>query len=71
METVSIVACENYEYAKVEEAVFGCLNGIPAIKSKLKSGSRVLVKVNLLKRNVPEDAVTTHPAVVEAIVRYL
>lgn len=71
METVSIAACETYDYKEVEQAVFSCLNGFSEIKTKIKSGSRVLVKVNLLKRNAPEEAVTTHPAVVEAIVRYL
>lgn len=71
METVSIVACETYDYHEVKKAVFSCLDCFPAIKTKMKSGSRVLVKINLLKRNAPEDAVTTHPAVVEAVVRYL
>ncbi|HWR41240.1 MAG TPA: DUF362 domain-containing protein [Patescibacteria group bacterium] len=71
METVSIAACETYEYEQVEKAVGDCLCHFPAMKEKLKSGSRVLVKVNLLKKHAPRDAVTTHPAVVEAIVRYL
>ncbi len=70
METVSIAQCETYQYQEVEKALFGCLNNL-VIKDKINSGARVLVKVNLLKGNVPEDAVTTHPAVVEAIVRYL
>ncbi|MBP2657144.1 MAG: hypothetical protein H6Q69_176 [Firmicutes bacterium] len=71
METVSIGACETYDYPKVEKTVFSCINCFSEIKTKMKSGSRVFVKINLLKRNVPEDAVTTHPAVVEAVVRYL
>ncbi|MBP2643622.1 MAG: hypothetical protein H6Q67_1509 [Firmicutes bacterium] len=71
METVSITKCETYRYEEVEKAVYDCLDNLGAIKRKVKKGSRVLVKVNLLKKNVPEDAVTTHPAVVEAIVRYL
>ncbi len=70
METVSITQCETYQYQEVEKALFGCLNHL-VIKDRINSGARVLVKVNLLKGNVPEDAVTTHPAVVEAIVRYL
>lgn len=71
MESVSITQCENYDYEKVEEAVFECLNYLTEMKKVIKEGSRVLVKVNLLKKNLPEDAVTTHPAVAEAIVRYL
>ncbi|MDK2968880.1 DUF362 domain-containing protein, partial [Lacrimispora sp.] len=71
MERVSIIQCENYEYEKVEHAVFECLDHLTEMKGMIKKGSRVLVKVNLLKKNLPEDAVTTHPAVAEAIVRYL
>lgn len=71
MERVSISQCENYEYEKVEHAVFECLDHLTEMKCMIKKGSRVLVKVNLLKKNLPEDAVTTHPAVAEAIVRYL
>ncbi|EIW17461.1 MULTISPECIES: DUF362 domain-containing protein [Pelosinus] len=71
MEIVSIAQAKSYKQEEVEKAVYDCLDGIPGIKGRLKNGARVLVKVNLLKKNAPEDAVTTHPAVVEAIVRYL
>jgi len=69
-ETVCIERCGSYDYKEVEEAVFKCLDGIGNIKERI-GGSKVLVKVNLLKKNKPEDAVTTHPFVAEAIVRYL
>ena len=66
----SIVKCDSYDYDLVERKVFECLNNIDAIKDKVNRDSRVLVKTNLLKKNSPNDAVTTHPTVVEAIVRY-
>lgn len=71
MNTVNIVRCNDYEYENVRKAVYEALEGIDAIRSKLAGGSRVLVKTNLLMRKDPDDAVTTHPAVVEAIVSYL
>lgn len=71
MEVVSLSKCTSYEYTEVEEAVFKCLDDIGGIKDRIPRGSRVLIKANLLKKNKPEDAVTTHPAVVEAIARYL
>jgi uncharacterized protein (DUF362 family)/Pyruvate/2-oxoacid:ferredoxin oxidoreductase delta subunit len=71
MNTVSIVRCEDYDFENVKKAVFEALDAIAAIKLNITKGSRVLVKTNLLMRKSPEDAVTTHPAVVEAIVRYL
>jgi uncharacterized protein (DUF362 family)/Pyruvate/2-oxoacid:ferredoxin oxidoreductase delta subunit len=71
MNKVHITKCQNYEYAKVEQAVAECFAAAPELKEKLFEGARVLVKTNLLMRKSPEDAVTTHPAVIEAIVRYL
>mgnify|MGYP000853086378 CR=1 FL=1 len=71
MYKVGIDRCNDYDYDKVEESVFKCIDSIEGLKNKIPSGSKALVKVNLLKRNHPEDAVTTHPAVVEAVVKYL
>ncbi|HYE83139.1 MAG TPA: DUF362 domain-containing protein [Clostridia bacterium] len=71
MNAVNIVRCEDYELENVKKAVYEALEGIDGIKQKITEGSRVLVKTNLLMRKNPDDAVITHPAVVEAIVRYL
>ncbi|MEA4848090.1 MAG: DUF362 domain-containing protein [Clostridiaceae bacterium] len=71
MNTVSIVRCENYKFENVKKAVYEALDGIDTIKLNIIKGSRVLIKTNLLMRKNPEDAVTTHPAVIEAIVGYL
>lgn len=70
MDIVNIVECKDYNYEKVIESVHDCLSRIEGI-NKIKEGSRVLVKTNLLKKNKPEEAVTTHPFVVEGVVRYL
>jgi uncharacterized protein (DUF362 family)/Pyruvate/2-oxoacid:ferredoxin oxidoreductase delta subunit len=37
----------------------------------VQPGQRVLLKVNLLMKKRPEEAVTTHPSVVEAVVRLI
>ncbi|NLK35760.1 MAG: DUF362 domain-containing protein [Gracilibacteraceae bacterium] len=71
MKTVSVVRCEDYELENVKRAVYEALDNISSLKFNISEGSKVLVKTNLLMRKKPEDAVTTHPAVVEAIVRYL
>jgi uncharacterized protein (DUF362 family) len=71
MNTINIVSCRDYEYENVKKAVYNALDGIVPIKQRINKGSRVLVKTNLLMKKNPEDAVTTHPAVVEAIVTYL
>lgn len=71
MNTVSIAGCGDYDYENVRKAVYEVLDGITSIRDRAVNGSKVLVKTNLLMRKSPEEAVTTHPAVVEAIVRYL
>lgn len=69
MGKIAIEKCVDYEYKRVLEILEGMLEEIPAARD-LKPG-RVLVKTNLLKLNKPEDGVTTHPFVVEGVVRYL
>jgi uncharacterized protein (DUF362 family)/Pyruvate/2-oxoacid:ferredoxin oxidoreductase delta subunit len=69
MGKVAIYKCGDYEYNRVLDTVAKVLDDIPSIK--LLRPGWVLVKINLLKLNKPEDGVTTHPFVVEGVVRYL
>lgn len=69
MSRIGIIKCKSYEYEKVIEGVFKALNGLDSIKDI--EPCKVLVKTNLLKKNKPEDGVTTHPYVVEGVVRYM
>ena len=69
MGQVGITKCENYDYDKVIGEVAELLSNLDVLK-QLKPG-RVLLKTNLLKKNKPEDGVTTHPFIVEGVARYL
>lgn len=69
MSKIGIVKCKTYEYEKVIKEVYRLLNGLDCIKEMVPG--IVLVKTNLLKKNRPEDGVTTHPYIVEGVVRYL
>ncbi|MDY0236205.1 MAG: DUF362 domain-containing protein [Gudongella sp.] len=69
MGQVGISKCENYEYKKVIENVNLLLSDLDVLKD-LKPG-KILLKTNLLKKNVPEDGVTTHPFVIEGVARFL
>lgn len=71
LEKVSIVKCGNYSYKKVEKKVFQCLGNIEDLNKQIKRGSKVLVKPDLAKKNFLDEAVTTHPYIVEGVVRYL
>lgn len=67
MAEVSVVRHSGYDAgvnASVAEAV-GLLGGMSAF---VRPGQRILIKPNLLAKAAPGQAVTTHPAVVEAVI---
>lgn len=69
MDKVSIVKCEDYDSEKVLSAVKEALDLIGFDVKSIKPGSKIMLKPNLLGAWPPEKAVTTHPAVYEAVVR--
>jgi len=68
MDKVSIERCENYEYGNVYNCVEKLIGNLGGWKAFIKPGDRVAVKPNLLRYKKPEEAATTHPAVVKAII---
>lgn len=68
-ERVALVRCPNYAAQDVEAALEQALNALGGMAAFVRPGQRVLIKVNLLTRRPPEAAVTTHPALVRAVVR--
>lgn len=62
---VSIVRCS--DYLNVKSAIKESLDLIGGLDRIISPGSRVLLKPNVLAIRSPEDAVTTHPAVVSAM----
>lgn len=68
---ISVVKCNNYEPAAVEQAVKNTVNLLGGITCFVKPGSRVLVKPNLLMSKGPEYAITTHPQVVRSVIHIL
>lgn len=68
---VSIVRCESYNRALVEQRVEQAVGLIGGITNFIKPKTRVLVKPNLLMAKEPEFGITTHPEVVAAVIRLL
>ncbi|TGE33004.1 DUF362 domain-containing protein [Desulfosporosinus sp. Sb-LF] len=60
--------CPDYT-ADVEMSLREGLAELGGMSEFVKPGQKVLLKVNLLMKKRPEEAVTTHPSVVEAVVR--
>ncbi|MFH2027809.1 MAG: DUF362 domain-containing protein, partial [Nanoarchaeota archaeon] len=69
MKKVSIVKCNSYDEKEVFEAVKNSVRLIGGLN--IKDNSNVLIKPNLLAAKKPEQHITTHPAVIRAIVKLL
>ena len=65
---VTITRCRNYDLDEVKSAIAASLYPLGGMARFVGKGQRVLVKPNLLASRAPEAAVTTHPAVVQAVV---
>ncbi len=65
---VSLVACADYDLARVRQAVRQSLDHLGGIGEFVKPGQKVLLKPNVAWGMVPESAGNTHPAVLEALV---
>jgi uncharacterized protein (DUF362 family)/NAD-dependent dihydropyrimidine dehydrogenase PreA subunit len=66
---VAIVRCESYEEAKVYDAVKRGLELLGGIDLFIKQDDYVLLKVNNLAGAKPERAITTHPSILNAMIR--
>lgn len=68
---VSVVRCSSYGRDETQAAMERVLETIGGIGRFVGKGSRVIVKPNLVMAKRPEDAVTTHPALIEALCRQI
>ncbi|MBW2980937.1 DUF362 domain-containing protein [Candidatus Woesearchaeota archaeon] len=66
---VSVVKCNSYNEKEVYKAVKKSIDLIGGIK--IKKGSKVLLKPNVLSARKPEAGITTHPSVAAAVCRIL
>lgn len=69
MEPVALARCGDYRTENVEAAVEAALVHLGGIEDIIRPGMRVYVKPNLLLKRTPDRHTTTHPAVLEAVVR--
>jgi len=61
---VAVAPCATYRIGEVRGAVSGALH---SIGFAVKPGTSVLIKPNIMAQNTPDQAATTHPAIVEAL----
>lgn len=69
--TVGLYSCNDYDVEHIEKILEKSLKENPHWLNRLKAGDKVFLKLNLLMKKRPNEAVTTHPALVEAVVRII
>jgi uncharacterized protein (DUF362 family) len=68
---VVVLRCDSYDTEQVYKTISKGFDLLGGIAGFIKPAEKILLKPNLLNRAAPERAVTTHPAVVEAMIRLL
>lgn len=67
MDRIVLARCDDYEISRVRAAILLLLEPLGGIGSFVRPGERVLLKPNMLSAKTPDQAVTTHPAVVRVV----
>lgn len=67
MDTVSVLKCGSYDYSLVKRAVEKSFDNLGGISNFIRPSDKVLLKLNLLMRKHPDDAVTTHSVFAKAL----
>jgi uncharacterized protein (DUF362 family) len=65
---ISIESCDSYDPELVDKAVKSCVDKLGGMSSFIKPGDNVLIKPNMLQAKPSEEAITTHPQVLEATI---
>ena len=68
---VAIIRCESYDEKLVYNAVKKAIGLIGGIDSFAKKGENILLKVSNLAGAKPEEAVCTHPSILNAVIKVL
>lgn len=68
MQIVSIERCADYDMENVYAAVEKVIEHLGGWKHFIKPGKKVVIKPNLLMFKKPEEAATTHPSIVQAVI---
>ena len=63
---VSIAKCKSY--AEAERGVREALAPLGGMGAFVKPGDRVIIKPNFVSRKKPDEAATTHPAILHAVI---
>jgi len=68
---VAIIRCNDYNQDNVYQALKRGIDLIGGLDKFVKKGEKILLKVNNLAGSSPDESVTTHPSILEAMIRIL
>ncbi len=68
METTVAAVCKTYDRIRIKTVLQACLARLEQKEPILKTGMRVVLKPNLVSARRPEEAATTHPEFLAAII---
>jgi len=68
---VYVSKCAEYDKKKIKKTILEAFKELGIDFSGYAKNSRILIKPNILSQRKPEDCVTTHPAVVDAVLDIL
>ena len=68
---VSAYRCDNYDTDNVYNIVEKIVKSFGNINDIIKPNSKILIKLNLLSAYNPEQAITTHPEIVRAVINII
>lgn len=68
---VIIIPCSDYRIGRIDEAISQAVELLGGWSTLVDVDSSILLKPNILKKALPEQAITTHPAVFEGVVKSL
>lgn len=69
MDKVSVLSCDSYNTLKLDKIIERHFVLLESEKQIIHPGDNVVIKPNLVMRRRPEEATTTHPEFIAAIVR--
>ncbi|MDI6644840.1 MAG: DUF362 domain-containing protein [Methanobacteriaceae archaeon] len=68
---IAISKCTSYDKLKVKKSLYKSLELLGGLSNIIKPDSKVLIKPNILMASSPDACITTHPAVIEAVISAL
>lgn len=67
MSQVYLKSCKTYDDAAVKQTISEIMESMGGMEHFIKPGMKVVIKPNMILAKKPQDAATTHPAVVAAV----